>query len=478
MDDFDKRYDYVAAKTEGEWRLPPGLKRALPYYFRRKWVNFGEPIPLFEHLHKVFGRIAHYRFLGTTIVFVNDPEWINEILVNQVGSFVRERTLVRMKILLGEGLITSDDPIHMRQRRIAAPAFHRQRIVGYAGQIVANAQSARDGWEEGSEIDIADQMMQLSLHIVAKTLFDSEVTPEVLRVRDEVNTIMGLYNFLIAFPMLESVLHWPIPGVMQFRRSRARLDGVVASMIASRRGLSREELEGRGDLLSMLMAARDEVAEGDVAGDGTGMNDVQVRDEILTIFLAGYETVANALTWTWYLLSQNAECANRMYAEVEAVLGVGDAARAATVEDYPRLKYTEMVFAEAMRLYPPAWAMGRRSTKEVELGEYRIPPGSHFFFSQYVMHRSEEFWDKPEEFRPERHTAEAKAERAKFVYFPFGGGRRQCIGEGFAWMEGVFSLATIAQRWRLQFVPKYPVVPQAKITLRPKFPMVMRVEAR
>jgi cytochrome P450 len=222
MDDFDKRYDYVAAKTEGEWRLPPGLKRALPYYVRRKWVNFGEPIPLFEHLHKVFGRIAHYRFLGTTIVFVNDPEWINEILVNQVGSFVRERTLVRMKILLGEGLITSDDPIHMRQRRIAAPAFHRQRIVGYAGQIVANAQAARDGWEEGSEIDIADQMMQLSLHIVAKTLFDSEVTPEVLRVRDEVNTIMGLYNFLIAFPMLESVLHWPIPGVMQFRRSRAR----------------------------------------------------------------------------------------------------------------------------------------------------------------------------------------------------------------------------------------------------------------
>jgi cytochrome P450 len=469
MDDFDKRYDYVAARTEGEWRLPPGLKRALPYYFRRRWVNFGEPIPLFEHLHKVFGRIAHYRFLGTTIVFVNDPEWINEILVNQVGSFVRERTLLRMKILLGEGLITSDDPIHMRQRRIAAPAFHRQRIVGYAGQIVSNAAAARDSWSEGAEIDIADQMMQLSLHIVAKTLFDSEVTPEVLRVRDEVNTIMGLYNFLIAFPRLEDVLHWPIPGVMQFRRSRARLDAVVAGMIASRREMGREELEGRGDLLSMLMAARD---EGSAEGDGTGMDDVQVRDEILTIFLAGYETVANALTWTWYLLSQNAEAADRMYAEVEEVLG----GRAATVEDYPRLKYTEMVFAEAMRLYPPAWAMGRRSTKAVVLGEYRIPPGAHFFFSQYVMHRSEEFWDKPEEFRPERHTAEAKAERPKFVYFPFGGGRRQCIGEGFAWMEGVFSLATIAQRWRLRFVPKYPVVPQAKITLRPKFPMVMRVE--
>jgi cytochrome P450 len=211
-------------------------------------------------------------------------------------------------------------------------------------------------------------------------------------------------------------------------------------------------------------------------GDGSGMDDVQVRDEVLTIFLAGYETVANALTWTWYLLSQNPEAAERMYAEVREVLGAGDGARAATMEDYGRLKYTEMVFAESMRLYPPAWAMGRRSTQPVELGEYRIPAGAHFFFSQYVMQRSAEFWDEPLAFRPERHTVEAKAERPRFVYFPFGGGRRQCIGEGFAWMEGVLSLATIAQRWRLRFVPAYPVVPQAKITLRPKFPMMMRVE--
>jgi cytochrome P450 len=202
------------------------------------------------------------------------------------------------------------------------------------------------------------------------------------------------------------------------------------------------------------------------------MDDVQVRDEVLTIFLAGYETVANALTWTWYLLSQNADAAEKMYAEVCEVLG----GRNATMEDFARLKYTEMVFAESMRLYPPAWAMGRRSTKAVELGEYRIPPGAHFFFSQYVMHRSAEFWEEPLAFRPERHTAEAKAERPRFTYFPFGGGRRQCIGEGFAWMEGVLSLATIAQRWRLRFVPEYQVVPQAKITLRPRFPMRMRVE--
>jgi cytochrome P450 len=467
--DFEKDYDYIPARTEGEWRLPPGLKRSLPFYFRRKWVNFGEPIPLFEHLHATFGKIAHYRFMGTMIVFVNDPEWVQEILINQAGSFVKERTLKRMKILLGEGLITSDDPIHMRQRRIAAPAFHRQRIAGYAEQIVANAKAACEGWREGEEIDIAEQMMQLSLHIVARTLFDAEVTEEVRSVAGEVNTIMGLYNFLVAFPKLESVLHWPIPGVVKFRKSRARLDAIVSGMIAERRKLGQAELEQRGDLLSMLVAARD--VDEDGAGIQTsGMSDTQVRDEALTIFLAGYETVANALTWTWYLLSQNPEAAAPMYAEVAEVLGGRDA----TVEDYSRLKYTEMVFAESMRLYPPAWAMGRKSTKAVELGEYRIPPGAHFFMSQYVLQRSAEYWEEPLAFRPERHTAEAKAGRPRFVYFPFGGGRRQCIGEGFAWMEGVLALATIAQRWRLEFVPKYPVVPQAKITLRPTWPMVMR----
>ena len=485
--DFEKDYDYIPAVTEGEWRLPPGLKRSLPFYFRRKWVSFGEPIPLFVHLHKTFGRIAHYRFMGTTIVFVNDPEWIQEILINQSGSFIKERTLKRMKILLGEGLITSDDPIHMRQRRIAAPAFHRQRIAGYAAQIVASAAATRDAWVDGVEIDVAAEMMQLSLRIVARTLFDTEVTPEVESVADEVNTIMGLYNFLVAFPKLESVLHWPIPGVMKFRRSRARLNRIVEGMIANRRKLSREELERRGDLLSELVAARDEDVAGEDPGPrvrgtwGTqsgggpeGMSDRQLRDETLTIFLAGYETVANALSWTWYLLSQNPEAMEKMGAEVDAVL----AGREAVLEDFGALKYTEMVFAEGMRLYPPAWAMGRRSTKAVQLGEYRLPPGAHFFFSQYVMHRSEEYWEAPLKFRPERHTAEAKAERPKFVYFPFGGGRRQCIGEGFAWMEGVLSLATIAQKWRLEFVPRYPVVAQAKITLRPKFPMRMVVRKR
>ena len=478
MKDTPDNEDYRPAYSEGEFRFPPGLRRSLPFYARRNWVHFGQPIPLFEHLHETFGSIAQYKFMGTTIVFVNDPEFVQEILVNQAQAFVRERTIKRMKILLGEGLITSDDPIHMRQRKLIAPAFHRQRIAGYATEIVRSAEIVADSWTEGAEIDVSDAMMRLSLRIVARTLFDSEVDEDVLSVADEANTVMGLYNFLVAFPKLESVLHWPIPGVMKFRRAKMRLDAIVDKLIANRRTLTPEQLEGRGDLLSMLVAAHYEDEE-QPGTSATGMSDAQVRDEVLTIFLAGYETVANALTWTWYLLSQNPEARDRMYAEVDGLLGNSSGTmRPAVLADYAELRYTEMVFAEAMRLYPPAWAMGRQSTAPVTLGEYRIPAHAHFFISQYILQRSGEYWDEPLAFRPERHTPEAKAARPRFVYFPFGAGRRQCIGESFAWMEGVLALATIAQRWRLDFVPRFPVEPEAKITLRPKYPMRMLPVAR
>jgi cytochrome P450 len=457
----------------------PGLRFPLPFYMFRRWVKLGSPIRLFEYLLKTYGNIAQYRFMGTSIIFLNDPRYIQHVLVTDAAHFVKERTVRRMKVLLGEGLITSEDPIHIRQRRIAAPAFHRQRIAAYGNRIVSIAASHREQWQPGQTIDIAAASMALSLEIVARTLFDTDVTPDIRAINDEVNTIMHLYNFIVAFPRIESFLHLPIPGIIKFRKSKARLDAIVNRLITEhRQAAARGELgEGRngGDLLSMLLASK---YEADDPALQTGMSDDQVRDEVLTIFLAGYETVANALTWTWYLLSQNPEVEARLHAELDAVLGTGTETRLPTLVDYPNLRYTEQVFAESMRLYPPAWAMGRMSTREVHLGPYNIPAGAHIFFSQYVMSRTPEYFPDPLRFDPDRFTPEAKAGRPKFTYFPFGGGNRQCIGESFAWMEGVFSIATIAQRWRMSYLGAAPPIPQAKITLRPRDPLLMQLTPR
>jgi cytochrome P450 len=524
----------------------PGLRFPLPFYSFKPWVKLGSPILLFEHLLKTYGNIARYRFMGTSIIFINDPRYIQTVLVHDASHYVKERTVRRMKVLIGEGLITSEDPIHIRQRRIAAPAFHRQRIAAYGDQIVSIAAHHRDQWQPGQTIDIAAANMALSLEIVARTLFDTEVTPDIRAINDEVNTIMHLYNFIVAFPRIESFLHLPIPGIIKFRKSKARLDAIVNRLITEHRAAATRNESGEpkpgeskqgGDLLSMLLASKYEPAEGpgsskyesaEVPGGSKheraegpggskyeraegpggsaglqpcekpsqpkgalapgrsslepiqleGMSDSQVRDEVLTIFLAGYETVANALTWTWYLLSQNPEVETKLHAELDTVLGTGPNQRLPTLADYPQLRYTEQVFAESMRLYPPAWAMGRMSTAETHLGDYNIPAGAHIFFSQYVMGHDPQYFPDPLRFDPDRFTPEAKASRPKFTYFPFGGGSRQCIGESFAWMEGVFSIATIAQRWRMIYTATTPPIPQAKITLRPRDPLLMQLLPR
>ena len=461
-----------------ESRMPPGLKHSLPFYAFKPWVKLGSPILLFEYLLKTYGNIAHYRFMGTPIVFVNDPEYIREILVTQAAAFVKERTVRRMKVLLGEGLITSDDPIHMRQRKIAAPAFHRQRIAAYGDRIVACAAGQREAWSANREIDISAASMSLSLEIIARTLFDTEVTADIRSINDEVNTIMGLYNFIVAFPKIESVLHLPIPGIMKFRRSKARLDAVVDRLIREHRQAAARGEPDKGDLLSMLLASEYEADDAPGSASRTRMSDEQVRDEVLTIFLAGYETVANGLAWTWYLLSRNPEIEARLHAELDSVLGIGAEQRLPTLGDYPALRYTEQVFAESMRLYPPAWAMGRMSTRPIQLGPYTIPAGAHLFFSQYIMGRDPRYFPDPLRFDPDRFSPENKAARPKFTYFPFGGGSRQCIGESFAWMEGVFSIAAIAQRWRMEYLGDRPPEVQAKITLRPKYPLMMRLIPR
>lgn len=451
-------------RTEPEYRFPPGLSRNLPLYLFSRFFKPGNPILLFEHLVRQFGNVSHYKLGGSNIVFINDPELIKEILVTQASAFIKERTQKRMKILLGEGLITSEGEFHMRQRRIAAPAFHRQRIQAYAEVMVSRGTAMRESWREGEPFDISAAMMELSLQIVARTLFATDVTADIRVINDEVNAIMRLYNFLIALPRAEALLHLPIPGLMRFRRARKHLDAVVQRMIAAHRA----EGVDRGDLLSMLISARD------TENNNEGMSDEQLRDEVITIFLAGYETVANALTWTWYLLSQNPHAEARLHAEIDQVLG----GRTPTLADLSQLRYTEMVFAESMRLYPPAWAMGRQATRAIEIRSYKLPAGTYFFFSQYILQRSAEYFPDPQRFDPERFTPEAKAARPRFAYFPFGGGGRQCIGEAFAWMEGVLLIATIAQRWKLTLPPGQRIEIQPKITLRPRFPILMQAQPR
>jgi cytochrome P450 len=451
-------------EERGDYRLPPGLKRNLPLYLFSRFFRPGNPIRLFEYLAATFGRVSRYRIGPSQIVVMNDPELIREVLIAQPQNFIKERTQRRMKILLGEGLITSDGEIHKRQRRIAAPAFHRQRIQAYASSMVERASAMRDAWRAGAEVDASAEMMHLALQIVARTLFNSDVTQDVQRINDEVNAIMRLYNFLIALPRAEDLLHLPIPGLMRFRRARRRLDKVVYRMIEDHRAAGIDS----GDLLSMLLTSRDE------EDDHSGMTDEQLRDEVLTIFLAGYETVANALTWTWLLLAQNPDAEAKLHAEIDAVLG----GRLPTLEDIPQLRYTEMVLAESMRLYPPAWAMGRQATCDVEIGPYKLPAGTYIFFSQYIIQRNVDFFPDPLKFNPERFTPEGKAGRPRFAYFPFGGGNRQCIGESFAWMEAILSLVTLAQRWRLKLVPGQRIEVQPKITLRPKYGIRMVPELR
>jgi cytochrome P450 len=457
---------------------PPGLEHNLIWYAFRKFRP-ADPIALFQHLAEKHGDIAHYRLGPEHIVFLNHPDYIREILVVQHENFIKERTQQRTRMLLGNGLITADGPPAKAQRRAAQPAFHRQRIAGYAEIMVEHCRRMLSTWVPGQTRDISQDMMQLALGIVARTLFSTELGPEVAGINDSVNAIMRDYTFLIALPVAELLIHLPVPPLRRFKRSRSRLDELVYRLIREHREAETSDGESRrSDLLSMLLAPR---------ADGVP-TDEQLRDEILTILLAGYETVANALTWTFYLLSQNPDAENRLHSELDSVL----AGRAPSLDDVPRLRYTEMVLAESMRLYPPAWAMGRRALQDFSLGPWRFPARSTVLMCQYVMHRDARYWPDPLRFSPERFAVpETQAGAAseyipaiksatvpRFCYFPFGAGPRQCIGESFAWMEGVLAVASIAQFWRLRLVPGHTVQPQPLITLRPKFGMRMTLERR
>jgi cytochrome P450 len=434
----------------------PGIIGAGKLMFRRDLLGFLVRAAA-EH-----GDIVHFKIGPQHTYLLNDPDYIKDVLVTHNKSFAKGRGLERAKRILGEGLLTSEGEFHRRQRRLAQPAFHRQRIAAYADLMARYAARARDGWAAGETRDVSKEMMELTLAIVAKTLFDADVESEAGEIGRAIAELVDLFTIAMV-PFSELLDKLPLPSTRRFNRARARLDQTIFRIIEERRELG----EDRGDLLSMLLLAQDEE-------EGGGMTDLQLRDEAMTIFLAGHETTANALTWTWYLLSRHPEAEARVHAEVDATLG----GRLPGVEDLPRLAYVERVLAESMRLYPPAWIVGRRALVDYPVGGYVVPAGSIVLMSQFVTHHDARFFPDPYRFDPDRWTPEARASRPKFSYYPFGAGPRQCIGEQFAWMEGILLLATVAQRWRLRLVPGHPVEMQPLITLRARHGMRMTIEAR
>jgi cytochrome P450 len=422
-----------------------------------------DPPSLLSGLAREHGDIVHFKLGPQDIYLLNHPDYIRDVLVTHNRNFVKSRGLEMAKKFLGESLLTSEGEFHRRQRRLAQPAFHRQRINAYADAMTKHALRTSGRWQNGQTLDMWQEMMRLTLAIVGKTLFDAEVESEAPEIGKALTDVMQLFG-RITNPLGGLLDKLPLPANIRWLKAKARLDSTIYRMINERRASG----EDRGDLLSMLLLAQDE------EGDGGSMTDEQLRNEAMTLFIAGHETTANALTWTWYLISQHADVEARLHEEIDAAL----AGKLPTAADVARLPYIEMVFAESMRLYPPAWTLGRRVLTDYPIGPYTVPANAIVLMSPWVMHHDSRFFPDPFRFDPERWTQEARESRPKFSYFPFGGGPRVCIGEQFAWMEGALLIATLAQRWKMRLAPGQRVEPKAMITLRPRYGMKMIIETR
>jgi cytochrome P450 len=440
---------------------PPGPKLSLMASLLYR-PGLGNPLEFFTDVARTYGDIASYRIGGEQLFLVNDPQLIKDILVTHQKNFTKSRGLERTKRLLGNGLLTSEGAVHLRQRRLMQPAFHRDRIAGYGRTMVEYADRMRGAWTDGAALDIAREMNRLTLSIVGKTLFDADVESQAAAVGEALTGVIESF-WMMMLPFADLLERLPVPKLRRARVARARLDTMIYGMIADRRASGRDH----GDLLSMLLTAQDE-------DDGRVMTDSQVRDEAMTIFLAGHETTANALMWTWYLLSGAPDVASKLHDEVDRVLQ----GRLPTVADIGSLSYVERVVTESMRLYPPAWLIGRRAIADYPIGQYVAQARSILVMSPYIIQRDARYYVEPERFNPDRWTPAFEASLPKFAYFPFGGGPRQCIGESFAWMELILIVATIAQQWDLRLVPGHPVVLQPLITLRAKHGMRMTVTRR
>jgi cytochrome P450 len=439
-------------------KFPPGPpNRLLAMLFGALQQN---PLEYFTGLTRQYGDVWGMRIGNFRSFFINHPDLIEDVLVNKARLYHKGRILQANKYLFGEGLLTAEGDFWLRQRRLAQPAFHRERIAAYAATMADYTAQMLAAWRNGEERDVHEEMMNLALRIVGKTLFDADVTRDAKEVGETLDMLLKIAS---NFGRTVLVPLWvPTPRNLRAKAGVRRIEKIIYRIIAQRRASGRDT----GDLLSTLLQVQDE--------DGTRMNDRQLRDETITLFLAGHETTASTLSWTWWLLAQNPAVEKRFHEELHGVLR----GRAPTMDDLPNLAYLGHVLTESLRLYPPAWGIARLAEEEHEIAGYPVLPGYGVAMAQWVVHRDARWFDTPLEFRPERWENGLAKQLPRFAYFPFGGGPRQCIGNTFALMEASVVLATVGQKYRFQLVPGHEVKPMASITMRPKSGIRMRLEKR
>ena len=446
---------------------PPGPTYILPYRLVRKFLH--DPLKLLTDISHTYGDIAHFKFGSQNVYLLNNPDYIEDVLVTNYKKFIKSRGLQVSKRLLGNGLVTSEGEYHDLQRHLIQPTFYPKRIKSYSDMMIKQANDMCNSWHDGAILDIHKEMTKLTLAIICKTVLGYDIDPEHDEVGDALLTCMKYFNRLL-MPFGELIEKIPLLPINKgFQKAKKDLDSIVYRIIKEhRKKLDKgDDKESHDDLLLTLLQAQDEEA-------GIGrMTDEQLRDEVMTIFLAGHETTANALTWTYYLLSENPLIETRLQEELYSIFG--NSRTPIMVDDVPKLQYTEKLLTESMRLFPPAWALGRQAIDDYKVGGYSVPKGSIILMSQYVMQRDPRYFPEPDRFYPDRWTEEFKKQLPRFSYFPFGGGIRGCIGEPFAWLEGILLIATICRQWRLKHVPSHKVELKPLITLRPKYGMQMKI---
>lgn len=442
--------------TSENTRTAPG-PRGVPF-FGSVLDAWRDPIDLMMRSWRAHGDVVKFKFGPFDYLFLNDLDAIHRVLVENAKAYTKSRNYQGLKLVLGDGLLTSEGETWRRQRKLAQPAFHRERLAGFADAMARDTGAMLDAWSgRGDEpFDVHAEMMRLTFRIVGRTLFSTDVEADAGVVGPAVTLAMhhadDYASSIVRMPQ------WiPTPANLRFKKAIRALDEVVLRIVGERRRAAAEGDAGPNDLLGMLMASRDDA-------DGT-MSDRQLRDEIMTLILAGHETTANLLSFTFYLLSSHPDVARRLRAEALDVLGED---RAPTVDDLPKLKLVKMVVEESMRLYPPAWAFERQASEDDVVAGYAVKKGTIIGISPYTLHRHPRYWENPEGFDPERFSPERSEGRPRYAYLPFGGGPRFCIGNGFAMMEAQIIVAMIARKHALALVPGHALDLEPTITLRPK----------